>query len=199
MNKIVITGGPCAGKTSIIEILKMELADNILVVPEAATLLLSGGFPAPGKQLDYCDDWQLNFQRAVLSLQQALEGVYELLASRQGAELVICDGGMLSGAAYMPQGLKQFIDLYGVSQEEMLNNYQAVVHLETIALAYPDKYGLSNNEHRYTTLDQAIELDQLIKEVWQDHPGRYVIESGKNLEDKVMEVMGIIKNFLQKK
>lgn len=45
MKKIVLTGGPCAGKTTVLNVLKQEFAGQILVIPEAATLLLSGGFP----------------------------------------------------------------------------------------------------------------------------------------------------------
>lgn len=44
MQKIVLTGGACAGKSTSINIIKDKYGDEIIVVPEAATSILSGGF-----------------------------------------------------------------------------------------------------------------------------------------------------------
>lgn len=44
MQKIVLTGGACAGKNTSINIIKDKYGDKIIVVPEAATSILSGGF-----------------------------------------------------------------------------------------------------------------------------------------------------------
>lgn len=44
--RIVLTGGPCAGKTTAIASIKQDLTQlgmKVLVVPEAATQLMNGG------------------------------------------------------------------------------------------------------------------------------------------------------------
>ncbi len=48
---LVITGGPCAGKSTTIEHLKDTLGKryNLVVIPEMATMLLSHGFPLNDK------------------------------------------------------------------------------------------------------------------------------------------------------
>jgi dephospho-CoA kinase len=43
--KIVLTGGPCAGKTSCLRAIRAEFGEQVVTVPEVATLLLNNGFP----------------------------------------------------------------------------------------------------------------------------------------------------------
>ena len=196
IKKVVITGGPCAGKTSIINLLKEEFGDAIITVPEAATLLLAGGFPLPGKHLDWCDGWQYSFQKSVLHLQKSLEDAYSLMAERKGANLLLCDNGLPSGAAYMPGGIEEFAALYEIDFEKELLDYDSVIHLETIALSQPKKYGKHNNENRYTSLEEAIKRDILIKEVWQSHPRWQVIPSTWALEEKFHKAKETVKKYL---
>jgi dephospho-CoA kinase len=44
-HRIVVTGGPGGGKSTAADLIRRELGSDIVVVPEAATLLFSGGFP----------------------------------------------------------------------------------------------------------------------------------------------------------
>ena len=194
--KLVITGGPCAGKSSVASMLKEEFADRIITVPESATLLLSGGFPMPGQHLDWCERWQRSFQRSVLQLQKSLEETYALMAEKIGASLLVCDNGLPSGAAYMPGGINEFIDYFRLDWIKELSDYDAVIHLETIAISQPHKYGRHNNSSRYTTLEDAIIHDKIIKEVWENHPRRIIIPSNWSLEDKFKKVIEVTKKYL---
>ncbi|MDG2111663.1 MAG: AAA family ATPase, partial [Actinomycetota bacterium] len=45
--RVVLTGGPGGGKTTAADLFRREIGDRVIVVPEAATLLFSGGFPRP--------------------------------------------------------------------------------------------------------------------------------------------------------
>ena len=47
IRKVVLTGGPAAGKTAIADVLSRQLEKRICVVPESATILFKGGFPRP--------------------------------------------------------------------------------------------------------------------------------------------------------
>jgi predicted ATPase len=104
MKKIVLTGGPCAGKTTVVEALRKEFAAQILVVPEVATMLLSSGFPVPGKDLQWSLEWQVAFESAVLPIQIQLERAYELKAAENGTPVLVCDRGRLDVAANIPGG-----------------------------------------------------------------------------------------------
>ena len=43
--RIVLTGGPGGGKTTAADLFRREIGENIVIVPEAATMMFSGGFP----------------------------------------------------------------------------------------------------------------------------------------------------------
>ena len=43
--KLVLTGGPSGGKTTLAQALMREMADQLIVVPEAASILYGGGWP----------------------------------------------------------------------------------------------------------------------------------------------------------
>jgi len=43
--RIVLTGGPGAGKTAVLALVKQSLCQHLRVLPEAAGILFGGGFP----------------------------------------------------------------------------------------------------------------------------------------------------------
>ena len=43
--RIVLTGGPGGGKTTAADLYRREIGEKVVVVPEAAMILFSGGFP----------------------------------------------------------------------------------------------------------------------------------------------------------
>ena len=139
MKTLVMTGGPCSGKTTVLAALREEFRDRIVLVPEVATVLLEGGFPIPGKHLEWSEEWQAAFQSAVLPLQTSMENAYRLVAGTD--KLVICDRGVLDGAAYTPGGVEEFCSRYGVDKEAALARYTAVIHLESLAVSEPSLYG----------------------------------------------------------
>ena len=48
---VVLTGGPGAGKTAVLEVIRRAFCEHILVLPEAATVLFGGGFNTePGRR-----------------------------------------------------------------------------------------------------------------------------------------------------
>lgn len=139
-------------------VLAREFAGSALVVPEAATLLLSGGFPVPGKDIQWSLEWQDAFQAAVLPLQKQMEAAYALKAVQEGKSLLICDRGLLDGAAYTPGGTAEFCRRYGVNLEEVITAYSAVIHLESVAVGDPAAYGQANNSARFEGLEEAVAL-----------------------------------------
>ena len=133
---IVLTGGPCAGKSSVLKYLRARLP-NAAFVSEAARMLLSGGYPVPGEELEYTDDWKHSFQGAILDLQQRLEYFWMQEAQRAGKRLLVCDRGLLDGAAYLPGGLAQYLASYKLDYKQTLARYHAVYHLESLATGNP--------------------------------------------------------------
>ncbi len=196
MRKIVLTGGPCSGKSSVQRALRQEFGPDLVLVPEAATLLLEGGFPVPGKHLPWSPQWQAVFQAAVLPLQRSLEESCVLMARSQGARVLVCDRGLLDGAAYTPGGVEEFCRAFGIDYPEALSRYEAVVHLESLATADPPQYGTAGNALRFEALEEAVRLEMATRAAWAGHPRRLVIDGRRGVEGKVAAVVGFLRDFL---
>jgi hypothetical protein len=177
--------------------MREEFADAVAVVPEAATLLLAGGFPVPGKHLAWSPAWQATLQAAILPLQQALEDAYLLVAQEKGARLIVCDRGTLDGAAYYPGGVEEFCQRHGLDLDKALARYDAVIHLESLATSAPEKYGKDGNLSRFEALPEAQRLEQATRVVWARHPRHLVIVGRSGFEAKVAEVLGAVRNLLR--
>ena len=92
--RIVLTGGPGAGKTAVLELVRQFFCQHIQVLPEAASILFSGGFPR-GESTGT----RRATQRAIYYVQRELERS----ADQAGlAAVVLCDRGTVDGAAYWP-------------------------------------------------------------------------------------------------
>ncbi|NBY19114.1 hypothetical protein EBQ74_02445 [bacterium] len=68
LRKIVITGGPGAGKSAILNLAKMEFCPHVALLPEAATILFSGGF-----WRDDSSHGRIVAQRAIFYVQKEME------------------------------------------------------------------------------------------------------------------------------
>src|SRR5215469_11210397 len=127
--KIVLTGGPCAGKTRCLRAIRAAFGDPIITLPESATLLLDSGIPPPGHARIHVgeDDWVRSFQGSILALQQTLEASCERLTRNCGAQLIVCDRGVLDGAAYWPGGRPSFLQHFGLTADECFRRYHHVL------------------------------------------------------------------------
>lgn len=193
---VVITGGPCSGKTTIIGAIREEFGSRIVIIPEAATLLLSGGFPTPGKDIPWSEKWQLTFQSAIVALQKNMESINQDVARHREAGLIICDRGLMDGAAYTPGGIAEFCRQHQLEQEPTLARYEAIIHLESLATAAPEKYGKANNEHRFETLEEAQALETRTREAWSGHKRHIVLNGRRGIDGKISEVIGMARLLL---
>ena len=66
--KIVLTGGPCAGKSTILNRIQESFPEQVETVPEAANMLIGGGFPLPSDSLPYSEGWRMTLQDPLFSL-----------------------------------------------------------------------------------------------------------------------------------
>ncbi len=194
MKKIVLTGGPCAGKTSVVQAVQQHFGEVVSFVPEVATMLLSSGWPLPGRDIDWTPNWRDTFQRAIVTTQRELEDAYELTARQHDQQLLLTDRGIMDGAAYHPSN-RAFLEATNTDHEAALSRYTAVVHLESIAVANPSLYSRGNNPYRYEDLDEAISLEAATRRAWLDHPQHVVIE-GDDLTHKTQTVLQLIQEVL---
>ena len=197
ITKIVITGGPCAGKTtgmSWIQNAFTEMGYVVLFVPETATELISGGV-AP---------WTLNsnldYQLCQMKLQLHKEKIFEEAAEKiynSDKILIVCDRGMVDNKAYMSDGeFKSALSKLQLNETELRDSYDAVFHLVTAAKGAEKFYTLSNNKARTETIEEAAMLDDKLISAWTGHPHFRVIDNSKGFEDKMKQLVAEISSFL---
>ena len=102
--RIVLTGGPGAGKTAVLEVIRKAMCRHVHVLPESAGILFGGGFPR-GR----APELRRAAQRAIFHVQRNLE---DMQAALFPDHILLCDRGTLDGAAYWPDDDGDF---FGVS------------------------------------------------------------------------------------
>lgn len=182
--RIVLTGGPSAGKTTLLELIHKQFAPSVGVAPEAASILFRGGFPRPVTAEDY-----IHTQRSIYGLQKELE--LQAFEKVSGAA-VFCDRGSLDGAAYWQGSLREFCFAMGTTIERELSRYTAVLHLQTA----PENAGYSLNDVRTETYSEALALDRRVGEIWSSHPNYIFIANGGSFIEKLNRAMHALAPYL---
>ncbi len=190
MLTFVITGGPCSGKTSALEMLKARFAEHgidAMFVAEAGTdLILSGISP------ESCGS-MLPFQMNVAALQVEREDAAREKAAACGSALVVCDRGICDGAAYVGErGYELVLDSVGLSAEEALARYDAVFCLESTAKLGDGTYTQTNNSARSESADEAALLDDRTAAAWKSHPRFHLIANEDTFDEKAAHLADAI-------
>ncbi len=197
ITKIVMTGGPAGGKTTLTTRLVKELTARgyrVIIAPEAATELISGfGIKPFGDCLSMYD-----FQYFVVDSQLHKERLAAKAAELVPEEkiLIICDRGVLDNKAYVSQSeFDTILAHFQLTEQQVLSAYDAVIHL--VSSSYGAEYAYSyNNAARYETLEQAREKEEQALLSWQKHPHRVIIGNSYNFENKIRKAMNEIYKVL---
>lgn len=177
--RIVLTGGPGAGKTAVLELVRHELCRHVRVLPESAGILFGGGFPRGGTTPE-----RRAAQRAIYFVQRELEAT----TAETDAAIVLCDRGTVDGMAYWP-GPDDFFRSVGSTRADELSRYHAVIHLRT-----PPANGGYNrsNPLRLETAAEAASIDRRIAEAWSGHPRVFVVDSVPDFLAKVRRALSVL-------
>ena len=183
--RIVLTGGPGAGKTAVLELVRGMLCRHLRVVPEAASMLFGSGFPrletAPARAAA---------QLAIFGVQQQLEAIFDTV---EPPALLLCDRGTIDALAYWPRSHEEFWDRVRSSREAQLRRYSAVIHMRPPA----NLRGWDNrNPLRTETAEQAAAIDDRIAQAWEGHPHRRFIESSADFLAKARRAVEAIRDEL---
>lgn len=178
---VVLTGGPGAGKTAILELVRHAQLPGTALVHEAAGMLFGGGFPRLADP-----ESRRAAQRAIYRVQCELEVV---AAVGQPAAL-LCDRGTVDGQAYWPPGADTLWDAVGTTHARELARYAAVIHLRTPAGGRGYNHA---NPLRTETAREAAAIDEAIAALWAAHPHRYEVPASARFLDKAhlaLEILG---------
>jgi predicted ATPase len=158
--RVVLTGGPGGGKTTAADLYRREIGEEVVIVPEAATLLYGGGFPRLGDE-----GVRKATQRAIYHVQTNLE---DAQASHYCSRVLLCDRGTVDGAVYWPGETTEFFQHLGTSLEAELSRYDAVIFFETAAVGGIAIEG--GNPTRVENLEEALAIDRKLRTLWEQHP-----------------------------
>lgn len=193
--RIVLTGGPCSGKTTAESWIPSnfeKLGYKVLFIPETATEHIMGGL-AP---------WELNtsydFQKGILLHQLVKEEIFIEAAKKMGYDkiLIVCDRGLMDNKAYMSdEEYNRLLEEYGLTKSTIMDRYDAVFHLVTAAKGAEEYYNL-DNEARTETVEQAAAIDDKIINAWTGHPHFRIIDNSTDFDEKMRRLMKEISGVL---
>lgn len=196
ITKIVITGGPCAGKTTAMSWIQNAFTQKgytVLFIGETATEFIRGGV-AP-----WTCGTNVEYQKCQMRLQLEKERLFEQAASTMKAEkiLLVCDRGALDNRAYMTdEEFQEVLKYVGSNEIELRDHYDAVFHLVSAAKGAEIFYTTANNSARTETVEEARELDDKLIASWTGHPHLRIINNETDFGEKMRRLIAEISAVL---
>lgn len=202
IKRIVLTGGPCAGKTTaLVRIIEhfSGLGYKVFTIPEVPTMFTQAG-------MNYLTDNKAFFyegEKATLEIQLGLEDRFLRMAETCTEPCVIvCDRGTMDISAYMdPKLWNHLLEDVGTTNQKLHERYDAVLHLVSAADGAEQFYTTSNNAQRLEKADEeglriARGLDKKVISAWAGHPHLRVINNDVDFDRKMRRVIKEISNVL---
>ena len=208
--KVVLTGGPGGGKTSVLNAIKnlaiteegykniIKLGDKkikLVTISETATELISSGITPTEAERIY------DFQDILFEIQKSKEES-SIKSLRFGYDadviLFLYDRGLLDGMAYLDKK-GEFEDIMAskdVKELDILDKYDLVVDLLSTATCAPEKYGFESNEARFEDVEWAKSVDRKTSAAWVGHRNKKLFDSGVSLEEEVNNVIEYLKDYI---
>lgn len=192
--KILLTGGTCAGKTDSLPFIKEYFSKqgyDVYIVNEIATMLILGGITAPKVG-------ESNFQELLIKMQLETEKIYEraIELSINNKNLIIYDRGPIDAMMYLDRTeLEKILNKFNTTYDRVLNNYDGIIHMETVAKGLPELYTF-NNKARRDEGNDTINIDNKILEAYKTHPKRFIINSCEDLKDKIKKLIEKMEEIL---
>lgn len=195
MLKVVLTGVPSSGKTSVINSIIERFKEQgyrVLVVPETATEYISSGIKPFGED----SVSPVVFQELVLRKQLNKEELYDIAASYLGKDktIILYDRGTLDGYAYVSrEEMESVVKKCGQNKRDLLLRYDAILFLEGSEKFFTTE----NNKARYEkNAKEAEALREKLLNSYLGHDNLRVIQPREEMKDKQEEVINVIANML---
>lgn len=194
--KIALTGGPCAGKTTSLSRLREYFGERgyrVFTMPEVATMFFSNGIGHSD-----AENRPFHVQQAMLSTQLAMEDRFIYAASALPGEkgtIILFDRGAFDVKCYTPDGMwSMLLSELSLNEAQLMNRYDAVIHMVTVAEGKPEFYTKDNNASRRESVDEAVLSDRRTQDCWRGHGHFRIIDNSTDLEGKIRRVISSVCN-----
>lgn len=197
--KIVLTGGPCSGKTKILSSLKEYFSKiqncKLITIPETATELISNGI-SPFKTQNIFDFQDIIFERQ-LTKEKTSEKALSSSCDEDMA-IIIYDRALLDNKAYLPSSddFNKIIYKYNYSEISILDKYDLVLDLVTVAGNDFGTYDNISNPFRFEDEAGAIDIDLKTTNSWLGHRNIKMIYPTDKIENKIEIVLSYIEELI---
>jgi predicted ATPase len=185
MKRIVLTGGPGAGKTVISSAIAAAHPARYVRVPEAATEVYDH-LQTRWDRLDL--EGRRDVQRRIYHLQRQQE---DALAAKHPDKILLLDRGTTDGAAYWPEGPDDYWRDLGTTAAAELARYDTIIWLETAAALGLYDHDASN-PCRFEDPAAAIRSGKLLLQLWSGHKNLRHVGAFAALDDKLAAVREIL-------
>ena len=197
ITKIVLTGGPCAGKTTGLSYLSQKLSDigyRVIVVPEYATEVINSGI-SPNANISVYD-----FQSNILLGQLEREDRYLSFTNNLEDEkiVIIFDRGALDSKAYIDEeSWHVLLEELGLNEVKLRDErYDAIIHMRTVAFNKEEFYTKLNNGARYESPEEARASDEKTLTSWIGHHHLRIIDNHDDFSSKINRVLAEVLHVL---
>ncbi len=196
VSMIVLTGGPCSGKSSSLAYLTEKLSDHgfmVFVVPETATLITGNGIDR--RKMDKPGQIVL-FEEAIFDMQVSFEDTYKEAVSRifpERRKVILLDRGIMDVRAFLTDDVfNQILKKKGMTRAAIRHRYDGIIHLVTAADGALEYYTGENNSARLETPEEALRIDLRTQESWLGHPRFKIIDNSTDFEGKIRRTFSAI-------
>lgn len=195
IHRVVLTGGPCAGKTTSINRIR-NFFENIgwkaFCVPETASVLLSSGIQFYDLG-DHTMQFQENLLKCLLQTEDTVNEAVKYYHNENNQNcIIIYDRGAMDPVAYLEENDWECLKGKNATWNEVDlrdNRYDQIIHLITAANGAEQFYRLENNLCRTEGIEQARIIDEKCARAWVGHPYFDVIDNCTEFEEKIARVL----------
>lgn len=144
----------------------------------------------------------LAFEHSIINLQLSVEDTFLNLANNSNPMskyVILCDRGLFDPKSYMPVSVwNEITNNLNLDLDQLMNRYDAIIHLVTAAEGASEHYTLENNEARTETQQEAISLDHKTREVYSSHKSQVIIDNDRTFVEKMSKAAELVSQFVEK-
>lgn len=163
VRKAVLTGVDCSGKTEAWRAFGVRFEPDVVLLPEAPTMLL-GRLKVP---TECTASERVTWQQAVAGMQIVHEQRAEYEALRSNKRVLLCDRALGCGPAYFPGGWTEFTLATGMQVRDVISRYHLVLCFAPPTEAVYNRV-MRESDRVPRTYDEIIALAQRTRMAWAE-------------------------------
>jgi len=191
--KLVLTGGPCGGKTTCQTRLATffeNLGWKVYRVPETANILLSGGVNFAELDDEAAERFQENLLKTMIQIENSFFDLANAACEDRNT-LVICDRGAMDASAFISrEQWEHILHRNGLDEVEIRDNrYNQVIHMVSAAKGAEQFYSIEHHASRSEGIELAKDRDTAAARAWVGHPYVGIVDNSMDFESKIKTVV----------